>query len=146
MQKTFYPTEKESLQEWVLVDANGELLGRLATRLAALLLGKHKPTYTPGVDGGDFVVVVNAERVRVTGKKLDEKIYYRYSGYPSGLRERTLRDLLAKHPDRVLHLAVWGMLPHNRMGRQIIKRLKIYSGAEHPHAAQQPKILAGKKD
>jgi large subunit ribosomal protein L13 len=110
-------------------------------RIIVILLGKHKPDFTPGMDTGDFVVVINAERVRVTGNKLEDKKYYRYSGYPSGLKEISLRDQLEKHPERVLHQAVWGMLPHNRFGRKLIKKLKIYAGPNHPHEAQQPKPL-----
>jgi large subunit ribosomal protein L13 len=114
-------------------------LGRLATQIAAVLRGKHKPIYTPGMDCGDFVVVVNAEKVRVTGKKLDDKIYYHFSGYPSGLKEVSLRQQLASHPERVIYSAVLGMLNRNRQRRQLIKKLKVYAGAEHPHQAQQPK-------
>ncbi len=142
MQKTYYPKPDEITRDWYLVDANGQNLGRLATRIAAILLGKTKPDFTPGVDNGDFVVVINAKKVRVTGNKLDEKIYYRHSNYPSGLKEITLRDQLKKFPERVIHLAVWGMLPHNRYGRKLIKKLKVYAGPEHPHEAQQPKPLA----
>ena len=125
--------------EWYVVDAAGLTLGRLATQIATVLKGKHKPMYTPSLDCGDFVVVVNAEKLRVTGRKLDNKLYYRYSGYPGGLSEITLRDQLSSHPERVIQLAVRGMLPKNRLGRQLIKKLKVYAGAEHPHAAQQPK-------
>jgi large subunit ribosomal protein L13 len=141
VQKTYYPKPDDVTQEWVLVDANDQTLGRLATRIATLLLGKHKPAFTPGVDMGDFVVVVNAKRIRVTGNKLDDKIYYRHTGYPGGLKEVKLRDQLAKHPDRVIRSAVWGMVPHNRYGRKLMKKLKVYSGPEHPHEAQQPKRL-----
>ena len=142
MQKTYYPKLDEISQEWVLVDANDETLGRLSSQIAAYLLGKHKATFTPGVEMGDFVVVVNARRIRVTGNKLEEKIYYSHSGYPGGLKQIKLRDQLANHPDRVIRAAVWGMLPHNRFGRKLLKKLKIYAGPEHPHAAQQPKRLA----
>jgi len=141
VEKTYVPKSGEISQAWVLVDANDQNLGRLATRIATLLLGKHKPNFTPGVEVGDIVVVVNAERVRVTGNKLDEKIYYRHSNYPGGLTEISLRQQLAKHPERVLKSAVWGMLPHNKLGRKILKNLKIYSGPDHPHAAQQPRML-----
>lgn len=141
MEKTYVPKSGDLSQSWVLVDANDQNLGRLASRIATLLLGKHKPSFTPGVEIGDTVVVVNAERVRVTGNKLDEKMYYRHSNYPGGLKEVSLRHQLAKHPDRVLKSAVWGMLPHNKMGRKLMKNLKIYAGPEHPHAAQQPKGL-----
>ncbi len=141
MEKTYYPKAGEITHEWYLVDANDQNLGRLATKISTVLLGKHKPTFTPGVDTGDFVVVVNAERVRVTGNKLDDKMYYRHSGYPGGLKSITLRQQLAKHPERVLRSAVWGMLPHNKLGRRLIKKLKLYAGPDHPHEAQQPKPL-----
>jgi large subunit ribosomal protein L13 len=144
--KTYYPKASEIDRKWFVVDANGENLGRLATRIATVLLGKHKPTFTPGVEMGDYVVVVNAERVTVTGTKTtskkDSKIYYRHSGYPGGLKSISLRDQLKKHPDRVLRSAVWGMLPHNRMGRSLLKRLKIYAGPDHPHGMQKPEPLA----
>ena len=129
-------------REWFVVDAEGETLGRLASRIAPILRGKHKPTYTPHLDCGDFVVVVNAEKVRVTGKKMDQKYYHRHSGYPGGLTSISLREQLEKHPERVLHSAIRGMLPKNRLGRRMIKKLKIYAGEEHPHQAQQPKPLA----
>ncbi|MCZ2126392.1 MAG: 50S ribosomal protein L13 [Anaerolineales bacterium] len=139
-QKTYYPKAAEIQRDWVLIDAQGENLGRLATRIARILLGKHKPTFTPGVEMGDYVVVVNAQNVTVTGTKtesrLTSKVYHRHSGYPGGLKSISLRDQLAQYPDRALRDAVWGMLPHNRMGRAVLKRLKVYGGAEHPHAAQ----------
>jgi large subunit ribosomal protein L13 len=141
VEKTYYPKAEDLSKDWVLVDASDQYLGRLATQIAALLLGKHKPNFTPGVDVGDYVVVVNAERIRVTGKKMEEKFYYRHSNYPGGLKTISLRQQLSKHPERVLRSAVWGMLPHNKFGRRLIKKLKIYAGAEHPHAAQQPKPL-----
>ncbi|HUF40075.1 MAG TPA: 50S ribosomal protein L13 [Anaerolineales bacterium] len=141
MQKTYYPKPDEIERGWVLVDANGRNLGRLASRIAEVLIGKNKPTYTPGVDGGDFVVVVNAQAVTVTGKKMEEKMYYRHSGYPGGIKETNLKRMLERNPDRVLRLAVWGMVPHNRLGRALMKKLKIYAGSEHPHEAQQPKPL-----
>jgi large subunit ribosomal protein L13 len=137
--KTYVPKASEISQDWYLVDANDQNLGRLASQIASILLGKHKPTYTPGVDTGDFVVVINCERVRVTGNKLDDKKYYRHSLYPGGLKEITLRKQLIVHPDRVLRSAVWGMLPKNKIGRQLIKKLKLYAGPDHPHEAQQPK-------
>ena len=144
-QKTYYPKAAEIQRKWFLVDADGQNLGRLATRIAHVLLGKHKPTFTPGVEMGDFVVVVNAERVTVTGtrtkSRLDTKVYYRHSGYPGGIKSVTLRDQLKKNPDRALRAAVWGMLPHNRMGRSLIKRLRIYAGASHPHGLQNPEAL-----
>lgn len=141
MEKTYYPKANELTHEWYLVDANDQNLGRLASKISTVLLGKHKPTFTPGVDNGDFVVVVNAERVRVTGNKLDDKMYHRHTGYPGGLKSITLRQQLARHPERVLRSAVWGMLPHNKLGRRLIKKLKIYAGPDHPHEAQQPKPL-----
>jgi large subunit ribosomal protein L13 len=131
--------DAEESREWYVVDATGKTLGRLATQIANVLKGKHKPIFTPGMDCGDFVVVVNAEKIRVTGHKLDEKIYYAYSGYPSGLSEITLRKQLATHPERVIQSAVMGMLNRNRLRRQLVKKLKVYAGPEHPHAAQQPK-------
>jgi len=140
-QKTYYPKASEVNREWYLVDANDQNLGRLASRIATVLLGKHKPNYTPGVDNGGFVVVVNAERIRVTGSKMDDKMYHRHSGYPGGMRSMTLRQMLAKHPDRVILKAVWGMIPHNRLGRSLMKKLKVYAGPHHPHEAQQPKPL-----
>jgi large subunit ribosomal protein L13 len=136
MQKSYYPKASEIKRDWVVVDANGQTLGRIATQIAALLLGKHKPTFTPGVQMGDNVVVINAASVTVTGNKLNEKFYYHHSGYPGGLKSVSLRDQLNQHPDRVIKAAVWGMLPHNKMGRETLKRLKIYAGAEHPHGAQ----------
>ena len=141
MENTYYPKSGEVTRDWYLVDANGQNLGRLATKIAGVLLGKGKPNFTPGVDTGDYVVVVNAERVQVTGNKMDEKVYYRHTGYPGGLKSITLRDQLARYPDRVLRRAVWGMLPHNKQGRRLIKNVKIYAGPDHPHEAQQPEPL-----
>lgn len=139
MQKTYYPKPDEVSRDWVLVDADNQNLGRLATQIAGILIGKHKPAYTPGVDVGDFVVVINAERVTVTGNKMEDKMYYRHSGYPGGLREFNLKQMLARHPERVLRAAVWGMIPHNKLGRKLMNKLKIYAGPNHPHAAQDPK-------
>lgn len=141
MEKTYVTKNKDVQREWYVVDAAGQTLGRLAARVARILHGKHKPTYSPSVDTGDFVIVVNAEKIHVTGRKLDQKIYYRYSGYPGGLKEITLRNLLQRHPTRVIEHAVRGMLPKNRLGRQMFKKLKVYAGPDHPHAAQQPKQL-----
>jgi len=141
VQKTYIPKASELVNEWVLVDANDQLLGRIAAQIASALLGKHKPQFTPGVDTGDFVVVINAELVRVTGTKMEDKKYYHHTGYPSGIKEITLRRQLATHPERVLRSAVWGMLPHNKFGRKLIKKLKIYAGPEHPHTAQNPRPL-----
>jgi large subunit ribosomal protein L13 len=132
-------SEIEAGREWYVVDATGLTLGRLATQIAMVLRGKHKPTFTPGLDCGDFVIVVNADKIRVTGNKLDQKFYYRYSGYPGGLREVSLREQLGSHPERVIEAAVKGMLARNRLRRQLIKKLKVYAGPEHPHQAQQPK-------
>jgi large subunit ribosomal protein L13 len=146
MFKSYYPKASEIDRKWFVVDANGQNLGRLATRIASVLLGKHKPTFTPGVEMGDYVVVLNAGSVAVTGtrtnSRLGTKMYYHHSGYPGGLKTISLRDQLQKHPDRAIRAAVWGMLPHNRMGRSLLKRLKIYATAEHPHAMQQPEPLA----
>jgi len=139
-QKTYYPKAAEIQRDWVVVDANGQTLGRLAAHVAHILLGKHKPTFTPGVEMGDYVVIVNAERVAVTGtrthSKMETKIYNHHSGYPGGLKSISLRDQLATYPDRALRDAIWGMLPHNRMGRAVLKRLKIYAGPDHPHGMQ----------
>lgn len=139
--KTFVPKKKDIEQKWYLVDASDQVLGRLASRIASVLRGKHKPIYTPHMDVGDFVVVVNAAQVKVTGKKTDQKRYYRYTGYPGGLRVEEYRKLMRERPERVLRHAVWGMLPHNSLGRKLLKKLKIYPGAEHPHQAQQPEPL-----
>jgi large subunit ribosomal protein L13 len=141
MQKTWNAKPGEISRRWYVVDAEGQTLGRLATRIADTLRGKWKPEYTPHVDTGDFVVVVNAERIQVTGKKLDEKLYYRHSGYPGGLRSRTLREQLERRPTEVLRKAVKGMLPRNRLSRAQLGKLKIYAGPEHPHAAQSPEPL-----
>lgn len=139
--RTFTAKTAEIKQQWYVVDAQGQTLGRLASKIAPILKGKHKPTYTPHLDCGDYVVVVNVDKVRVTGRKLDQKFYYRHSQYPGGLKSISLRDQLAQHPDRVLLAAVKGMLPKNRLGRQMIKKLKLYAGEAHPHQAQQPKSL-----
>ena len=139
--RTHTPKAEDIQREWFVIDASGQTLGRLASQISSVLRGKHKPTYAPHVDCGDFVVVVNAHKVRVTGRKLDQKFYYRHSGYPSGLTAVSLRDQLDRHPDRVIRLAVRGMLPKNRLGRQMIKKLKIYAAPDHPHEAQQPKPL-----
>jgi large subunit ribosomal protein L13 len=141
MQKTWNAKPGEIERQWYLVDAEGKTLGRLATEIAETLRGKRKPQYTPHVDTGDFVVVVNAEKIAVTGKKLDDKMYYRHSGYPGGLRSRPLREELARRPTEVLRKAVKGMLPRNRLGRAQLLKLKIYAGPEHPHDAQSPKPL-----
>ncbi len=142
MKKTFYPKAEDITRKWVLVDAKGKNLGRLATEISRLILGKHKPEYTPGVDVGDFVVVINAELIQVTGKKMDDKYYYRESKYQGGLKKINLRDQLAKRPEYVIEHAVKGMLPHNRLGRILNKKLKVYAGTEHPHEAQKPVPVA----
>lgn len=139
--KTFVLRKEDIQREWFVIDAKGQTLGRLASKIAHLLRGKHKPTYTPHLDMGDFVIVVNADKIHVTGRKLDQKMYYRHSGYMGGLKETSLRDQLIRHPEDVIKLAVRGMLPHNRLGRKIIKKLKVYAGPDHPHQAQQPKVI-----
>jgi len=139
--KTYTPKASEIDRQWYVIDAEGQNLGRLATRVATVLRGKHKPTFTPGLDTGDFVIVLNADKVAVTGQKMDDKKYYRYSGYHGGLKETTLRTMLSKHPTFVVESAVRGMLPKNRLGRQLMRKLKVYAGGTHPHAAQQPKEL-----
>lgn len=141
LDKTYVLKGKQE-PEWLLLDANGQGIGRLATQIAYYLLGKHKPTFTPGVEMGDVVVVINAAKLDISQKRLDEKNYYKHSGFPGGLKTVNLRDQMKVHPDRVITAAVWGMLPHNRMGRSILKRLKVYAGSEHPHAAQNPKLVA----
>ena len=141
MTKTYNAKPGEIERLWYVVDAEGKTLGRLATQIADTLRGKRKPHYTPHVDTGDFVVVVNAEKIHVTGKKLDEKMYYRHSGYPGGLRKRTLREELERRPTEVLRKAVRGMLPRTRLGRAQLTKLKIYAGPDHPHDAQAPKAL-----
>ncbi|MBZ0282637.1 MAG: 50S ribosomal protein L13 [Anaerolineae bacterium] len=140
-QKTFVTKPLETEQDWWIVDAKGQNLGRLASRIAPILRGKHKPVFAPNQDVGDFVVVINCEQIAVTGNKLDEKKYYHYSGYPGGMRETTLREQLGKHPDRAITAAVKGMLPDGSLGRNMLKKLKVYAGTEHPHAAQKPKEL-----
>jgi large subunit ribosomal protein L13 len=141
MQKTWNAKPGEVQQRWYVVDAEGQTLGRLATRIADTLRGKTKPQYTPHVDTGDFVVVVNAEKIHVTGNKLDDKIYYRHSGYPGGLKQRTLREQLDRRPTEVLRTAVKGMLPKNKLAARQLAKLKIYAGPEHPHTAQAPQPL-----
>jgi large subunit ribosomal protein L13 len=141
MQKTWNAKPGDVTREWYVVDAEGQTLGRLATRIADTLRGKDKPQYTPHIDTGDFVVVVNAEKIGVTGKKMDEKLYRRHSGYPGGLKERPLREELRRRPTEVLRKAVKGMMPRNRIARAQLTKLKIYAGPEHPHEAQAPKPL-----
>ena len=139
--KTFVTKPAEVERKWYVVDAEGQTLGRLATKLAATLRGKHKTTYSPSVDCGDYVVVINCEKIVVTGNRLDDKNYYRHSGYPGGLTTTSLRRLLETHPERAITFAVKGMLPKNSLGRKMIKKMKVYAGPEHPHEAQQPVAL-----
>jgi len=139
--KTHSTKPSEIRREWYLVDAEDKTLGRLASEIAKVLRGKNKPIYAPHLDTGDYVIVINAEKVHVTGRKLDQKIYYRHSGYPGGLTSISLREQLKRHPTRVIRSAVWGMLPHNRLGRAVMKKLKVYAGDSHPHQAQQPEAL-----
>jgi large subunit ribosomal protein L13 len=137
--KSYVPKPDEIHREWVVMDASDKVLGRFATEVARLLRGKHKPDFTPFLDTGDFVVVVNAEQVRFTGNKLEDKKYYRHSGKPGSLKIETARERIEKYPERVIQAAVWGMLPKNRLGRKLLRKLKVYSGPDHPHQAQQPK-------
>lgn len=140
--KTFIAKENEVERKWFVVDAEGAVLGRLATEAARRLRGKHKPIYTPFVDTGDFIVVINAEKVRLTGNKLEDKVYYSHTGYPGGLRSKTAKNILTgQFPERVIENAIRGMLPKNKLGRQMFRKLKVYQGAEHPHAAQKPEQL-----
>ncbi len=136
--KTYVTKPAEVERKWFVVDAEGQTLGRLSTRIATILRGKHKPIYSPSVDCGDYVIVINADKFKVTGKQLDQKMYYKHSGYPGGLSEISLRDQLIKFPKRPLEAAVKGMLPKNKLGRKMFKKLKLYVGTDHPHAAQNP--------
>lgn len=140
-QRTYQPKHREIERDWWIVDAEGKTLGRLASQVATILKGKHKPIYAPHVDTGDYVIIVNAEKIRVTGQRLDQKLYYHHSGYPGGLSEINLRYLLKKHPTRPVKFAVRGMLPKNVLGRQMLRKLKVYAGPDHPHEGQQPKPL-----
>ncbi len=139
--KTFVTKPAEVEREWYIVDATDQTLGRLASQIAPILRGKHKPTYSPHVDCGDFIVVINADKIAVTGRRMDQKKYYRHSNYPGGLTETSLRDLLQRYPDRPIRFAVKGMLPKSKLGRKMLTKLKVYAGDEHPHQAQQPKEL-----
>jgi large subunit ribosomal protein L13 len=139
--KTYSVKASEIRREWYIVDAAGENVGRLATRIATILRGKHKPVYSPGMDVGDFIIVINADKVTVTGNKLEDRKYYRHSLHPGGLTTESMAKVLATHPTRILEHAVKGMLPKNRLGNAMIKKLKIYAGSTHPHAAQQPKPM-----
>ncbi len=141
LMKTYVATPADRQRDWYVVDADGQTLGRLATRIADALRGKRKPEYTPHIDTGDFIVVVNAEKIRVTGDKLNQKRYWRHSGYPGGIKSRTLAEMLERRPEEVIRKAVKGMLPRNRLARQQLTKLKVYAGPEHPHAAQQPKPM-----
>jgi len=137
--QSYVPKPDEIRREWVVMDASDKVLGRFATEVARLLRGKHKPEFTPFLDTGDFVVVVNADRVRMTGNKLEDKKYYRHSGKPGSLKVETAKERMEKYPERVIQAAVWGMLPKNRLGRKLLSKLKVYCGPDHPHQAQQPK-------
>jgi len=139
--RTYIPKANEIERKWYVVDAGGQVLGRLATKIATVLRGKNKPQFTPHLDVGDFVVVVNAEKVRLTGKKADIKTYSHYTGYPGGLKQEVFSDVQRRHPERLVEWAVWGMLPHSRLGKQQIKKLKVYRGVAHPHQAQKPENL-----
>lgn len=141
MNKTYVTKPLEVEREWFVIDAQGETLGRLSSKIAQILKGKHKPTYSPSVDCGDYVIVINADKFVVTGRRLEQKTYYRHSQYPGGLTETSLREMLVKHPTRPIEIAVKGMLPKNALGRKMLKKLKIYAGSSHPHAAQQPKTF-----
>ncbi|NIA11116.1 MAG: 50S ribosomal protein L13 [Nitrospiraceae bacterium] len=138
MKKTTMMKAEEAERNWVLIDADGKILGKVAVEIASILRGKKKPVYTPHMDAGDFVVVVNAEKVALTGNKWSQKTYYHHSGYPGGIKEITAEKLLEKKPEEIIRKAVWGMLPKNRLGRKLIKKLKVYAGSEHPHEAQKP--------
>ncbi len=137
--KTFVPKKDEIEKKWWLIDADGKILGRLATEISVLLRGKGKATFAHFMDTGDFVVVINAEKVQVTGRKLEQKKYYHHTGYPGGIKEKTLNELMDTNPEEVLRKAVWGMIPKNKLGRKIYKKLKVYRGSNHPHEAQNPK-------
>lgn len=139
--KSFTPRAGDIERSWYVVDADGKTLGRLASQIAHVLRGKHKPTYSPHMDVGDHIVVINAEKIRVTGRKAEQKVYYRHTGHPGGLRTTTYEDMMDKHPDRILRTAIKGMMPNNVLGRQMFKKLRIYAGAEHGHTAQQPQVL-----
>ena len=139
--KTYMANPDKLERKWYVVDASGVVLGRLASEVAKVLRGKNKAEFTPHVDTGDYVIIVNAEKIKVTGKKLDQKVYYHHSGYVGGMKETTLKEMLDKHPDRVVKLAVQGMLPKGPLGREMLSKLHVYTGAEHPHAAQKPEAL-----
>ncbi|PIE33464.1 50S ribosomal protein L13 [candidate division KSB3 bacterium] len=139
--KTEFVKKEQVARKWYVIDAQGQVLGRLAVEIARRLRGKHKPNFSPHVDTGDYIIVVNADKVRLTGRKMDDKMYHRHTGYPGGLRSMTARQLLNRKPERMIELAVKGMLPKNRLGRRMYQKLKVYATADHPHAAQQPEVL-----
>lgn len=141
MTKTYYAKPGEIERKWYVIDAEGKVLGRMAAGIARILRGKHKPQFTPHTDTGDFIIVINAEKVKLTGKKIDDKVYYRHSGFPGGIKSINARSLLKRFPERLVEYAVWGMLPKNSLGRQQYKKLKVYSGPNHPHEAQKPELL-----
>ena len=139
--KTRFAKKGEIERRWYVVDAKDAVLGRLATKIATYLRGKNKPVFTPNVDTGDFIIVINAEKIRLTGRKLDNKIYYHHTGYIGGIKAQTAKTMIDKSPEKIIEKAVWGMLPKNTLGKQMLKKLKVYKGAEHPHKAQAPEIL-----
>lgn len=141
MTKTYYAKAGDVERKWYLIDAEDKVLGRMASRIAVILRGKHKPQFTAHADTGDFVIVINAEKVKLTGKKIDDKVYYRHSGFPGGIKSINARSLLKRFPERVIEYAVWGMLPKNSLGRKQYKKLKVYRGPKHPHEAQKPELL-----
>ncbi len=142
--KTYSQKASEVSRQWYVIDGNGQTVGRLATQVATLLRGKHKPTFSPNIDGGDFVVIINAEKIQLIGKKQDQKMYYRHSNYPGGFKQVSYRRMMATHPDRIIRHAVKGMLPKTRLGRQQLVKLRVYAGAAHPHTAQQPQVFVPK--
>ncbi len=139
--QSWSPKASELQRNWLVVDVDGQVVGRAATQIATLLRGKHKPTYAPHADNGDYVIVLNADKVQLTGKKADQKVYSRHTGYPGGLRQVPYRTMLQRHPERIIKFAVKGMLPKNRLGRRLLKKLYVYAGPRHPHAAQQPTTI-----
>jgi large subunit ribosomal protein L13 len=140
MMKTYYAKPGEITREWLIIDAQDQVLGRLATEVARLLRGKHRPQYTPHIDTGDFVIIINAEKIKVTGAKITDKTYYRHTGRPGGLKSETFQEAMEKHPERIIEQAVRGMLPKNTLGREMFKKMKVYTGNEHPHEAQKPRV------
>ena len=139
--KTYFLKAKDINKKWYVVDAEGKTLGRLTSRIAAIIRGKHKPDFTPYMDMGDNVIVVNADKIQVTGRKADQKTYYRHTNYPGGIKSTAFSDMIRAKPENIINIAVKGMLPHNRLGKKMIKHLKVYKGSEHPHQAQQPEVL-----